>query len=97
MTVRPVVTTILLLSCLRAVLGFGHVANSQCADLCSGNPHDTLHNDVVCLDNDYFNSADGKAFRKCVACELNSTAVDTANNQTDVEWGLCMLCRTFLW
>jgi hypothetical protein len=25
-----------------------------------------------------------------VACQLNSTAVDTTKNETDVGWGLCM-------
>lgn len=97
MTARRLVTTILLLTFLQSVLGFGHVPNSPCADLCSGNPQNTLQNNVVCLDGDYFNTTDGQAFRKCVACELNSTAADTANNQSDVAWGLCMLCKVLLW
>lgn len=98
MTARRLVTAILLLlNFQQAVLGFEHVPNSPCADLCSGNPQNTLVNDVVCLDGDYFNTPDGQAFRKCVACELNSTAVDTAINQSDVDWGLCMLCKVALW
>lgn len=91
MTARRLVTATFLLTFLRAVLGFGHVPNSPCTDVCSGNPQNTLKNDVVCLDEDYINNPDGQALRNCVACELNSTAVDTANNQSDVDWGLCML------
>lgn len=90
MTAR-LLTTTLLLGFLQTVFGFGHVPNSPCSSVCSGNPQNTLENDVVCLDHDYFNTTDGEAYRKCVACELGSTAVDTANNQSDVEWALCML------
>lgn len=93
MTAHRLVTTFLLLALLQAVHGFGHVPNSPCSSLCSGNPQNTLKNDVVCLDEDFYNSTDGNAFRHCMACELNSTAVDTANNQSDVDWGLCMLCE----
>ena len=96
MTAR-LLTTTLLLAFLQAVSGFGHVPNSPCSDLCSGNPHNTLENDVVCLDDDYFNTTQGEAFRKCAACELDSTAVDTSNNQSDVEWALCMLLEVPLW
>jgi len=89
MTARRLVTATFLLTCLQAVLSFQHVPNSPCTDVCSGNPQNTLEKDVVCFDTDYTDNKDGEALRNCVACELNSTAVDTANNQSDVEWALC--------
>lgn len=90
---RLLSTSLLLLAFLQSAYAFGHVPGSPCADLCSGNPQNTLANDVVCLDNDFFDSADGEAIHKCIACQLNSTAVDTAANQSDVEWALRMRTR----
>jgi hypothetical protein len=43
------------------------------------------------LDEQYQNTIGGRRLEDCVGCLLNSTAVDAANNQSDVEWGLCML------
>lgn len=70
------------------VLAFDHVPDSPCSDVCSGKSQNTLDNAVVCLDRDYFNTTEGIAFRSCTACELNSTAVDAAKNQSDVDWAL---------
>jgi hypothetical protein len=83
--------TTVLLAFLQSAYAFGHVPGSPCTEVCSGNPQDTLANDVVCLDADYVNSTSGKPFYDCITCELNSTAVDRATNQSDVEWGLRMI------
>ena len=85
MVSNRLLATAVFLAFLHSAISFGHVPG-PCSDVCSGN---TLEEAVVCLDKDYTDSADGKSFHDCVACELGSTAVDTATNQTDVEWGLC--------
>lgn len=79
---------ICLLTALRVTSALQTVAGSPCASICSdaGN----LEDDIVCLDANYQSLRQGRAFQNCVGCQLNSTAVDTANNETDVEWALCM-------
>ncbi|ETI29122.1 hypothetical protein G647_01575 [Cladophialophora carrionii CBS 160.54] len=68
------------------------VPGSPCESVCSD--AGTLENDVVCLDANYQSLSSGRGFQKCVACQLNSTAVDTVNNNTDVEYGLLALRYT---
>lgn len=63
------------------------VPGSPCADTCSQN-NLNYANDTVCLDA-AFQTGGGQDFRQCTTCLLNSTAVDTANNISDVYWGLC--------
>jgi hypothetical protein len=70
------------------------VPGSPCESVCSD--AGTLENDVVCLDANYQSLSSGRAFQKCVACQLNSTAVDTVNNNTDVEYGLCTMHPLYL-
>jgi hypothetical protein len=77
---------ILLLSFLHIAAAYQYVEGSPCANLCN---EGTLIDDAVCLDAQYADTANGTRLESCVGCLLNSTAVDTANNQTDVEWGLC--------
>jgi hypothetical protein len=88
----PRYTTSLLLCLLTALLRVTHalqsVPGSPCEDVCSAAGN--LADDVVCLDASYQSLAPARAFQNCVACQLNSTAVDTANNYTDVAWGLSM-------
>ena len=77
---------------LRVTSALQSVAGSPCESVCAD--AGTLKDDVVCLDADYQSLDQGRAFRKCVACQLNSTAVDTVKNETDVEWGLRMILST---
>ena len=63
------------------------MAGSSCAEACSAQDLNYA-NDTVCLDEDY-RSGRGQLFRECTTCLLNSTAVDTAQNVSDVYWGLC--------
>jgi hypothetical protein len=78
----------LLIVGLRVTSALQSVPGSPCEAVCSD--AGTLEDDVVCLDASYQSLASGRGFQKCVACQLNSTAVDTASNETDVEFGLCM-------
>jgi hypothetical protein len=73
------------LTLLHLSYAFQYVANSGCASVCE---QGTLTDDAVCLDEDYRIEAGGARLETCVACLLNSTAVDTAKNETDVEYGL---------
>ena len=82
----------LLIVLLRVTSALQSVPDSPCESVCAD--AGTLEDDVVCLDADYQSLEQGQAFRKCVSCQLNSTAVDTAKNETDVEWGLCMILST---
>jgi len=68
------------------------VHGSPCESVCSN--AGSLEDDVVCLDANYQSLAPGRAFEACVSCQLNSTAVDTASNETDVEWALLALRYT---
>lgn len=92
---RPAAATVatwflvVLLSRVAKITAFQTVPGSPCAEVCAGSHAGTLAQDVVCLDNLYDTSVNGSNFKECVACELNSTAVDTARNESDVEWGLC--------
>jgi len=63
------------------------VPGSPCADQCTRNDL-SYANNTVCLDEDY-QTGSGQQFRECTTCLLNSTAVDTAANVSDVYWGLC--------
>ncbi len=83
----------LLIVFLRLTSALQYVAGSPCESVCAD--AGTLNEDVVCLDADYQALPQGRAYQKCVACQLNSTAVDTSKNETDVGWGLCMLPTLF--
>lgn len=75
----------------RLAAAYQYVENSPCANQCD---EGTLIDDAVCLDAEYSDTANGTRLQTCVGCLLNSTAVDSANNQTDVEWGLCTIPST---
>lgn len=88
---RPATAALYLAICLltialRLTSALPTVAGSPCESVCvnAGDPVE----DVVCLDADYQNLENGRAFQKCVSCQLNSTAVDTERNETDVGFGL---------
>ncbi|KIW72245.1 hypothetical protein PV04_00453 [Phialophora macrospora] len=83
---------LLLTAFLSVTSAIQSVPGSPCEAVCSD--AGTLENDVVCLDANYQSLSSGRAFQKCVACQLNSTAVDTVNNNTDVEFGLLALRYT---
>lgn len=77
---------IYLLAALHLTSALQSVAGSPCESVCAD--AGDLNADVVCLDAEYQSLSQGRAFQRCVACELNSTAVDTSKNETDVTWGL---------
>lgn len=70
------------------VVALHTVAGSPCTAVCTAESVGSLEDNVVCLDNDYSSTARGRAYKACVACQLNSTAVDENNNVTDVDWAL---------
>lgn len=67
---------------------------SPCQPVCASSVVGTTADDVVCFDNEFKSTTNGTNFHKCVECELGSTAVDSANGATDVNWGLCSLFHT---
>ncbi|EXJ95967.1 hypothetical protein A1O1_01092 [Capronia coronata CBS 617.96] len=77
---------------LRVTSALQSVPGSPCEPVCSA--AGSLEDDVVCLDANYRSLEQGRNFQECVACQLNSTAVDTGNNETDVEWALLALRYT---
>ena len=70
-------------------LALESVAGSPCAPICDAEAEGALKDDVVCLDGQYSSTSRGRNFKDCIACQLNSTAVDTTNNVTDVDWAFC--------
>ncbi|EXJ81457.1 hypothetical protein A1O3_07749 [Capronia epimyces CBS 606.96] len=94
---RPATAPLYRLICLLTVLlrltsALQSVPGSPCETVCS--TAGSLEQNVVCLDADYQSLDQGRAFQKCVACQLNSTEVDTRHNETDVEWALLALRYT---
>ena len=76
----------LLTTLVRPATALQTVPGSPCQSTCAqaGN----LQDNVVCLDADYGESETGRLYRECVSCQLNSTAIDTGKNETDVEFAL---------
>lgn len=87
-----VLTAVLSISFANPAAALQTVADSPCRQICTDNDLN-FSNDTVCLDADYENGG-GRQFRECTTCLLNSTAVDTAANVSDVEWGLFNLRYT---
>jgi hypothetical protein len=85
---------LVLLYLLHLTDAFRYVPGSPCQSSCEVV---NLDQDAVCLDDSYRDTENGTRIEDCVGCLLNSTAVDTANNATDVEWGLCMKTAHTLW
>ena len=81
---------VLLTVILRLSNALQYVPGSPCASLCSTDKAGSINEDAVCLDREYKDTTGGQNIEKCVGCLLNSTAIDTAANETDVQWGLCM-------
>ncbi|KIV94195.1 hypothetical protein PV10_01984 [Exophiala mesophila] len=82
----------LLTTLVRPATALQTVPGSPCQSTCAraGN----LQDNVVCLDADYGESETGRLYRECVSCQLNSTAIDTGKNETDVEFALIALRYT---
>lgn len=87
-----ILTAILSISLSTPVSALRTVPGSPCEKTCTDN-NLNLANNTVCLDNNYKDGS-GKQFRDCTTCLLNSTAVDTAANISDVYWGLFNLRYT---
>lgn len=83
-----VLTAILSISFTTPASALQSVPGSPCADACSGV---TYANNTVCLDDEYLNGGKGTQFRECTTCLLNSTAIDSSANVSDVYWGLCKM------
>lgn len=84
---------VIFLTFIRFTTALQYVSGSSCASLCSTDVAGTLEDDIVCVDEDYQENKKASSFQKCVGCLLNSTAVDTTHNISDVEWGLCKNSR----
>lgn len=96
-------TTSLLL--LRLVLSIEVTPNSKCFPVCandissSSNIADgkyswTLGNNVVCEDYQLAgpnSTVEGRKWKECLTCELNSTAVDAPSKENELYWVLCKL------
>lgn len=67
---------------------------SPCADVCGGMIRNTTGSDVVCHDDQFDTTPEGRRFRDCVSCELQSTFYDVSHDESDVKWGLCMKLRS---
>ncbi|RDW81397.1 uncharacterized protein DSM5745_04954 [Aspergillus mulundensis] len=74
--------------------GLRTTPGSPCASTCSPT-NDTLPSEVVCLDSEYNTTEAGRKFEGCIACQLQSTFVDDASRESDVEWGLFNLRFAF--
>lgn len=70
-------------------LALESVPGSNCTSICSSPAIGSLQEDVVCLDSEFSTTKAGRDFKNCIACQLNSTAVDERNNVTDVDWAFC--------
>lgn len=84
----------LLSNCL-PVLALHVVPGSNCTVLCCSQTglSNTTIEDVTCNDKDYDSTNVGKAFEKCVACEIGSDSFSPTTVQTDLGWALCTLNR----
>lgn len=96
-------TTSLLL--LRLVHSIEVTPNSKCFSVCandissSSNIADgkyswTIGSDVVCEDYQLAgpnSTVQGRKWKECLTCELNSTAVDAPSKENELYWVLCKL------
>jgi hypothetical protein len=89
MYITALLTSVLLASGLAGrASALRTVASSHCASVC-GNTTETTTDDIVCTDAD-FGTPKGQIFAECLTCQLNSTAIDPGNGDTDLKWLLCM-------
>jgi hypothetical protein len=65
---------------------------SPCADVC-GSTTNTTSAEISCLDQSYNQTTKGKDFEKCISCQLDSDFHNANTGESDVNWGLCMLCH----
>lgn len=72
-------------------------SSPQCADLCGNELSSTSGQEITCEDAAYASSTYGATFQACLACELSSTYVDAATNQSDLQWGLYNLRFALAW
>ncbi|KAL4770434.1 hypothetical protein BDW60DRAFT_218096 [Aspergillus nidulans var. acristatus] len=78
---------------LRLASALRTTPGSPCESACSP-ANATLPSEIVCFDSEYNNTEVGRKFEGCIACQLQSTFVDDASKQSDVEWGLSILTGT---
>ena len=73
---------------------------STCAPLCIDSPglnasdprsSQTFTDDLVCTEDQYSSTDQGKKFKSCVDCLITSTHVDATTGESDLYWALCML------
>ncbi|KAJ5731316.1 uncharacterized protein N7483_005824 [Penicillium malachiteum] len=81
---------VLLSSFIPSVSALRVASGSSCTDVCSkwGSATNTTASEISCLDTSYNSTTKGEDFKDCISCELNSTYVDSATGETDVNWGL---------
>ncbi|KAK5091347.1 hypothetical protein LTR05_001530 [Lithohypha guttulata] len=92
LSAATILTVLLSLSLSTPASALQTVPDSPCAEICTRGDVN-LANGTVCLD-DAFKTGAGHQFRECTTCLLNSTAVDTPSNISDVYWGLFNLRYT---
>ncbi|MCJ1375390.1 hypothetical protein MMC20_006625 [Loxospora ochrophaea] len=95
---RQLLSLSLLLQLFLAVSALQVLPNSNCSSVCSPQSTPaTTGDDILCYDGDFNTTAKGKAFQDCLSCELQSTEVDSATNQTNVGWALYNLRYAVDW
>jgi hypothetical protein len=75
-----------------AVFALITTPGSPCADAC-GTTTNTTSGEISCVDQSYNQTTTGKIFEKCISCQLDSEFHDANTGESDVNWGLCMLCH----
>ena len=67
------------------------VAGSNCTSHClsSLTAYSTNGSDVACHDSDYNTTVSGGTFQECVSCELESQAIDSQPDQSNLGWAFC--------
>ena len=68
---------------------FNVTAGSTCEGSCNAINYPKTASDAVCTDTAFLNTTDGKNFRDCINCEVNSNAFDKSSGESDVGWALC--------
>ncbi|KKK20483.1 hypothetical protein AOCH_007598, partial [Aspergillus ochraceoroseus] len=86
-SLRWAAVLVLLTQCSQVALGLRTASGSPCASLCSPS-NDTAPSEIVCEDYQFRETAVGRKFQSCISCELNSTYVDSASDESDLEWAL---------
>lgn len=70
-------------------------SGSPCWDTCSVPSTNTTGDDIVCRDFMYSDTRVGRRFEECVSCELESTHFLKRYDESDVEWALCKMHKSW--